>query len=56
MGFRKGSGMMDSILCSESELRKAQINKEMFISVFFDVAKAYDMYWKEGPFIKLKKL
>ena len=55
-GFRKGRGTMDSVLCLESEIRKAQTNREMVIAVFFDVEKAYDMLWKEGLLIKLKKL
>lgn len=44
-GFRKGRTTMDSILCIESEIRKAQINKEVIIGVFVDVEKAYDMLW-----------
>ena len=32
---------MDSILCLESEIRKAQTNKEIVVAVFFDVEKAY---------------
>lgn len=47
---------MDSILCLESEVRKAQIDKESVVAVFFDVEKAYDMLWKEGLLIKLEKL
>lgn len=33
-GFRKGRGTMDSVLCLESEIRKAQTNKEMCSCVF----------------------
>ena len=55
-GFRKGRSTMDSILCLESEIRKAQTNKEVVIAVFFDIEKAYDMLWKEGLLIKLGKL
>lgn len=47
---------MDNVLCLESEIRKAQSNKEMVIAVFFDVEKAYDMLWKEGLLIKLANL
>ena len=46
---------MDSILCLESEISKAQTNKEIVIAVFFDIGKAYDMLWK-GLIIKLDKL
>lgn len=43
---------MDSIICLESEIRKAFINKE----VFFDMEKAYNMLWKEGLLVKLDKM
>lgn len=54
-GFRKGRGTMDAIVYLETEIRKALINKESLVVVFFDVEKAYDMVWKEGLLIKLKK-
>ena len=34
-GFRKGRNTMDSVLCLESKIRKAQANKEMVVAVFF---------------------
>ncbi|XDV47667.1 hypothetical protein PO909_017241 [Leuciscus waleckii] len=55
-GFRKGRNTMDSILSLEAEIRKAQVNKEILVGVFFDVEKAYDMLWKEGLLIKLDKM
>lgn len=55
-GFRKGRNTMDSILSLEAEIRKAQVNKEMLVGVFFDVEKAYDMLWKEGLLMKLESL
>uniref|UniRef100_A0A3B5R9A6 Reverse transcriptase domain-containing protein n=1 Tax=Xiphophorus maculatus TaxID=8083 RepID=A0A3B5R9A6_XIPMA len=55
-GFRKGRNTMDAVLCLESEVRKAQANKELVIAVFFDIEKAYDMLWKEGLLIKLGKI
>jgi len=45
---------MDSI-CLESEIRKAFVNKEVLVGVFFDVEKAYNILWKEGLLIKLLK-
>ena len=36
-GFRKSRNTMDSIVCLESEIRKAQTNKEFVIAVFFDI-------------------
>lgn len=47
---------MDSVLCLESVIRKAQSNKESVIAVFFDIEKAYDMLWKDGLLIKLNEL
>lgn len=38
-GFRKGQSTMDSVLCLESDLMKAETNKEVVIAVFFDVQK-----------------
>ncbi len=55
-GFRRGRGTMDSIIKLESDIRKALINKETIIAVFFDVEKAYDMLWKEGLLIKLDQI
>jgi len=37
----------------ETDIRKAQINKEVLVGVFIDVENAYDMLWKEGLLIKL---
>lgn len=39
-----------------SDIRKALVNKEVLIGVFFDVEKAYNMWWKEGLLIKLDKM
>jgi len=55
-GFRKGRSTMDSLISLESDIRKAQTNREVVIAVFFDVEKAYDMIWKEGLLIKLQQL
>ncbi|CAJ1057143.1 RNA-directed DNA polymerase from mobile element jockey [Xyrichtys novacula] len=53
-GFRKGRNTMDAVVRLESEVRKAQANKESVVVVFFDIEKAYDMMWKEGLLIKLQ--
>uniref|UniRef100_A0A3B5Q0T1 Reverse transcriptase domain-containing protein n=1 Tax=Xiphophorus maculatus TaxID=8083 RepID=A0A3B5Q0T1_XIPMA len=55
-GFRKGRSTMDPLLCLEHEIRKGQVNKESVVAVFFDIEKAYDMMWKDGFLIKLKKM
>ncbi len=55
-GFRRGRNTMDPAVCLEHEIRKAQINRERVVAVFFDIEKAYDMMWREGLLIKLCKL
>ena len=36
-GFHKGRNTMDSVLCLESKIWKAQTNKEIVAAVFFDM-------------------
>lgn len=55
-GFRKGRSTIDSIICLEDEIRKAQLKKEFVVAVFIDVEKAYDMLWVEGLLIKMHML
>lgn len=55
-GFRKGRSTMDSVVSLEAAIRKAQVNKEVVVGVFFDIEKAYDMLWKEGLLMKLDKM
>lgn len=55
-GFRSGRTTMDSVLCLENEVRKAQVNKESVLAIFFDIEKAYDMLWKEGLLLKLHRM
>ena len=55
-GFRRGRGTMDPVVCLEDAVRKAQVNKETVVAVFFDIEKAYDMMWTEGLLIKLNKM
>lgn len=50
-GFRKG---MDPTVCLEHEIWRAQANKES-VAALFDIKKAYDMMWKEGLNIKVRK-
>lgn len=54
-GFRNGRNTLDPALCLEHDVRKAQVNKESVLAVFFDIEKAYDMMWREGLLIKLCK-
>lgn len=55
-GFRRGRSTMDLIMCSEDEVRKAQVNNETVAAVIFDVEKAYDMSWREELLIKLHQM
>uniref|UniRef100_A0A8C6LHB5 Reverse transcriptase domain-containing protein n=1 Tax=Nothobranchius furzeri TaxID=105023 RepID=A0A8C6LHB5_NOTFU len=55
-GFRRGRNTMDPVLCLEYEVRKAQINKESVVDVFFDIEKAYDTMWREGLLNKIRKM
>ncbi len=55
-GFRKGRSTIDSVICLEDEIRKAQVKKETVVAVFLDVEKAYDMLWVEGLLIKMHML
>ena len=52
-GFRRGRSTMDSVICLDSDIKKAMINKEALVAIFLDIEKAYDMLWKEGLAIKL---
>lgn len=47
---------MDSVLCLENEIRKAQVKKEVVVGEFFNIEKAYDMLWKEGLLLKLDRM
>ncbi len=55
-GFRKGRNTMDSILCLEAEIRKAQVNKEVLVGVFFDVEKSLRYVVERGAFNEIGKL
>lgn len=39
---------LEPVVCLEDEIRKAQVNKEVVIALFFDAEKAYDMMWRDG--------
>lgn len=50
-GFRKGRSTMDPVIKMESDIRNAQVCKEVVAAIFFDVEKTYDMLWKDGVLI-----
>jgi len=48
IGFRKGQSTTDQLLCLESFVREAFIQKQHAIAIFFNLEKAYDTTWKFG--------
>lgn len=51
-GFRNGRSTMDSVAVLDQDIKKAFSNKEIVVSVFLDIEKAYDSLWKEGLMVK----
>jgi len=48
IGFRKGRSTTDQLVCLESFVREAFIQKQHVTAVFFDLEEAYDITWKFG--------
>ena len=44
-GFRRGRSTIDNLICLESEIRHAILNKQFLTAVFLDIEKAYDSCW-----------
>ena len=47
-GCRRGRSTVDHLVRLESVIRVAFVNSEHFVSVFFDLEKAYDRTWRHG--------
>lgn len=47
---------MESVAVLDHDIKKAFNNKEVVVSVFLDIEKAYDSLWKEGLLIKIYDL
>ncbi|GBN01131.1 putative RNA-directed DNA polymerase from transposon X-element [Araneus ventricosus] len=45
-GFRRGRSTLDNILRLETSVREAFVSKKHFISIMFDMEKAYDRTWR----------
>ena len=45
---KKNQSTIAPLICLETFVREAFINKEHVVAVFFDLKKAYDMTWKHG--------
>ena len=54
-GCQKGRSTIDHLIRLETAIRTAYAHKEHFISVFFDLERAYDMTWRQGIIIDLFK-
>ena len=54
-GCQKGRSTTDHLLRLENAIRTAYAHKEHFISIFFDLERAYDMTWRQGIIIDLHK-
>ena len=47
-GFRRHRSTNDHLVRLETFIREAFIKKEHLVTIFFDLAKAYDTTWKYG--------
>lgn len=47
-GCRKRRSTVDHLVALESSIRSAFARSEHFISIFFDISKAYDTTWRHG--------
>jgi len=52
-GGQKNRSTVDHLVRLEDSIRKAFASKEHYISVFFDLERAYDMTWRKGIIIDL---
>ena len=52
-GGQKGRSTVDHLIRLEDTIKTAFANKEHFISIFFDLERAYDMTWRKGIVIDL---
>jgi len=54
-GFRRGRSTGDHIIRFQDLITRHQHNKGYVLAVFVDFEKAFDMVWRKGLLIKLKK-
>jgi ribonuclease HI len=47
-GFRRGRCTIDNIIDLETRIRNAFVKRSHFVSIFFDIEKAYDRTWRYG--------
>ena len=54
-GFRKNRSAIDHILRIQNDIINSIHRKKLTIGIFLDFKKAFDLLWKDGLLIKLKK-
>ena len=52
-GGRAKPKTIDHLLSLEATVRNTQANSEHFVSIFFDMEKAYDLIWRHGILIDI---
>ena len=55
-GFRKGRSTIDHIIRLQDTINKYNNNKGYTVGVFIDFQSAFDMMWRSGLLVKLRKL
>jgi hypothetical protein len=55
-GFRKNRNTKEHLFRLQNDIQNALTTKSKTIAVFLDIAKAYDMLWKDGLLYKLLQL
>ena len=48
-GCQRGMSTTDHLVRIETEIRRACVLNEHFVSIFYDLEKAYDTTWRYGP-------
>jgi len=55
-GFRKGRSTIEQIIKLQNEISRNLANNRVTLGIFIDFERAFDMIWKDGLLIKLKKM
>ena len=49
-GFKRNRSTLDHLVCFETFIRDAFVQKQHVLDIFFDLKKAYDTTWKQHSF------
>ncbi|GBL95352.1 putative RNA-directed DNA polymerase from transposon X-element [Araneus ventricosus] len=52
-GFCRGRSTFDNLVLLETQIRNAFVRRNHFVSIFFDIEKAYDRTWRYGILLTL---